>query len=57
MLKLLEENNEKYTIEVLAYECGFKSKSNFFFLFKKYNQCTPQEWKKKYSTKKLPQKI
>jgi AraC-like DNA-binding protein len=43
---ILDEDSEKYTLEVLAYECGFKSKSNFFFLFKKYNQCTPAEWKK-----------
>lgn len=50
---LLQENNEKYTIEVIAYECGFKSKSNFFLLFKKYNQCTPQEWKKKHSKNEL----
>jgi AraC-like DNA-binding protein len=46
---LLEDIDNKYTIEVLAYECGFKSKSNFFFLFKKYNHCTPAEWKKQNS--------
>lgn len=43
---MLDPESEKYTLEVLAFECGFKSKSNFFLLFKKYNNCTPQDWKK-----------
>jgi AraC-like DNA-binding protein len=45
---LLEDMDTKYTLEVLAYECGFKSKSNFFLWFKKQNNCTPLEWKRKH---------
>lgn len=43
---LLENANEKFTLDVLAYECGFNSKSNFYLIFKKYVGSTPAEWKK-----------
>jgi AraC-like DNA-binding protein len=42
---LLKESSSRFTLEVLAYECGFKSKSNFFLLFKKYTDCSPSEWR------------
>jgi len=43
---LLDISSEKLTLDVLAYECGFNSKSNFYLIFKKYVGCTPAEWKK-----------
>jgi AraC-like DNA-binding protein len=46
---IIEEDIEKYTLKTIAFDCGFKSKSNFFLLFKKYCHCTPVEWKKQNS--------
>jgi AraC-like DNA-binding protein len=43
---LSETGSEKFTLDVVAYECGFNSKSNFYLIFKKYVGCTPAEWKK-----------
>lgn len=43
---LISDDANKFTLDVLAYECGFKSKSNFYLIFKKYMGSTPAEWKK-----------
>lgn len=42
---LLSPEFEIYTIEAIANECGFKSKSAFHIAFKKYNHLTPAEFK------------
>ena len=33
-----------YTMEAIANEAGFASKSSFNLAFKKFNQCTPSEY-------------
>lgn len=45
-LMLLDTNYSNYTIDAIALECGFKSKSNFYTLFKKFTQQTPNQFKK-----------
>lgn len=44
MLTNSEYNN--YTIDAIALECGFKSKSNFYTIFKKSTSKTPNQYKK-----------
>ncbi len=43
LLKKPESNN--LTIESIAYDCGFGSKASFYNSFKKFKNCTPNEWK------------
>ena len=42
---LLDKEYEKYTIEAIGRECGFKSKSSFNQAFKKYTGLTPSYYK------------
>ena len=44
--KLLLSSNDRYTIEAIGYESGFRSKSSFFSIFKKINGNTPSTFKK-----------
>jgi AraC-like DNA-binding protein len=42
---MLSDENNKYSIEAIGYECGFNSKSTFFTVFKNLTGQTPQEYK------------
>ena len=42
--KMTKEYIANYTIEFIATEAGFASKSSFNLAFKKFNQCTPSEF-------------
>jgi AraC-like DNA-binding protein len=43
---LLEPKYNDYNIESIGFECGFNSKSAFYFAFKKFTNATPSEFKK-----------
>jgi len=45
--KLLDPENDKYTLLGLAAEAGFNSKSSFNALFKHHTGMTPSEFKRK----------
>lgn len=45
--KELISTNEHLSLEGIGYESGFKSKSSFFDAFKKIEDCTPAEYKKR----------
>ena len=49
-LLIREKNNMHLTLEGLGYECGFNSKSTFFYNFKKHTGKTPGQFKKEIST-------
>ncbi len=42
--QLLDKKN-LYSIEAIAYECGYKSKSTFYTIFKKHTGKTPSEYR------------
>lgn len=44
-VRRIEQVDEGLTIESLAYECGFNSKSSFNQYFKEYTGCTPSEYR------------
>ncbi len=44
---LLDKEYANYTIDAIALESGFQSKSNFYVSFKKFTQMTPSEYRKK----------
>ena len=44
--KLNEQENTKFTILSIAFDCGFNSKSSFNTVFKKYTGSTPSEYRK-----------
>jgi AraC-like DNA-binding protein len=44
--KMISEDNKKYTLLGLAYDCGFSSKSSFIRIFKKETGIPPSEYKK-----------
>lgn len=46
-LKLLEQNSDALTMEGLAYECGFNSKTTFNKYFKEITGCSLSEYKNK----------
>jgi len=46
---LLDPNYNGYSIEGIAQNCGFKSRSVFYPVFKKFIGTTPSEFRKKYS--------
>jgi len=43
--KYLIQHNHHFTLEAIGYECGFRSKSNFFLTFKKLTGDTPKIYK------------
>jgi len=43
--KMLANPENLYSIEAIAYDCGFSSKSVFYSVFKKIEGCTPNAWK------------
>ncbi len=43
---LLNEENNKYTLEALAKSCGFNSRSSFHSAFKKFTGATPSEYRR-----------
>lgn len=46
--KISKEYLSNFTIEAIASEAGFASKSTFNLAFKKYHQCTPSEYFSKF---------
>ena len=46
--KLLEENN-KLSIAEIAYMCGFATSQYFATVFKKYEKCSPNTYRLKYT--------
>jgi AraC-like DNA-binding protein len=44
-MELLEEAGTQFTIESLAYECGFNSKTSFNRYFKEKTGCTPSDYR------------
>lgn len=46
-VKLLSGNGQKFSIDAIAMESGFRSVSNFYKLFKKYTGLTPSAFQKK----------
>lgn len=46
--KVVSKEYQNYTIEAIANECGFKSKSTFFTAFKKQTGLTPNQYLKKH---------
>lgn len=47
--KLCSPDVQKYTIETIAHQVGFNSKSTFNRAFKKHTELTPSQYRKKYS--------
>ncbi|MEW7290580.1 helix-turn-helix domain-containing protein [Aquimarina sp. 2304DJ70-9] len=45
-IKLTNISYNNYTIYTIALECDFKSKSNFYTIFKKHTSQTPNQFKK-----------
>ena len=43
--KLSDTSNDKFSIEVIGYDCGFSSKSSFFSVFKSITGLTPSQFK------------
>jgi AraC-like DNA-binding protein len=41
---LLDERNNKLTIEAIGQNAGFRSKASFYLAFKKYAKCSPKEF-------------
>jgi len=48
--KLHSPDVQKYTIEAIAHQVGFNSKSTFNRAFKKHTELTPSQYRKKYNT-------
>ncbi len=46
MAQELLKSQRHYKIEYIAQKSGFDSLSNFFKIFKKSNNCTPDEYRK-----------
>lgn len=49
--KILLANNSNFTIEAIAFDCGFNSKPSFYSFFKKYVGVKPLEYQKNNSNK------
>jgi AraC-like DNA-binding protein len=50
---LSSEEADKIKIDVLAYECGYASRSNFYRIFKKLTGVTPLEYKSQHKYSKI----
>lgn len=46
--KVLNPENNQYTLLAIAFDCGFSSKASFNRVFKKYTNYTPAEFKTRY---------
>ncbi len=46
------QSNERYTLQAIGEECGFKAKSSFYTAFKKETGMTPLQYKKKVEKEK-----
>lgn len=44
--RLMQDLQNNYTIESVAGECGFRSRSTFYLVFKKFENTTPAGWLK-----------
>ena len=44
--RLADESSINQTIMVIAYECGFNTKSSFNAIFRKFEKVTPTEFRK-----------
>jgi AraC-like DNA-binding protein len=44
--KMLCSNDDNFTIDSVAAECGFRSRSTFYVAFKKAEGKTPAQWRK-----------
>lgn len=45
--RIQQKDDQQLTLEALAFEAGFNSKSSFYFMFKKFTGVSPTEFKQK----------
>jgi AraC-like DNA-binding protein len=50
--KRLLRESQKYTIDSVHPQCGFSSRTTFFFVFRKVEGITPNQWIKINNTQK-----
>ena len=46
---LLDQTYNRYTINAIALESGFNTKSNFYIAFKKFMEMTPSQFRKNHN--------
>lgn len=54
--KIIELDASGYSIDSIYYECGFRSRSTFFLVFKKVTGITPSVWSLQYKKSNLSDK-